>query len=183
MTTAQLGSNLTCGTLTARSKPISSGSEPVWLEPRPYPRCQLAPQRHSPFPERVLISTRDSFLPNGQLKSTQHDTCLGISSSLDGLSSRGGLKAVVMEPCASGTARWKLDTASGALSLSSTAAGTLADLQCLTVVTGAATGSFVAAADGDHFFYLDMCHGFVSKDSNRAHEASTRQRFGEGMGV
>ena len=106
----------------------------------------------------------------GQIKSTQHDTCLGVSSHLGGLSSRGGAGAVVMEACSSGTTRWKRDLTTGAITLVSpsrhspsrekSSALPEKEPMCLAVVSDAKTASFTPDANGDHYFYLDMCHGF-----------------------
>ena len=109
----------------------------------------------------VVGNQQWDILPNGQIKSTQHTTCLGVSSHLAGLSSRGSSSgAVVMESCANGTTRWKMDPAGGGISLSSASRAATSAATCLAVFTGAKTASFTATADGDHFFYLDMCHGF-----------------------
>ena len=107
-----------------------------------------------------------TFTAGGQLQSTKHSSsCLGVSAALSGRSSRGslgGLPAVQMEACASGKSRWSLDASTGLLRLTS-ATGHHAGSQsaCLAVTsTSTRMGHFTPSESGDHFFFLDMCHGF-----------------------
>ena len=56
-----------------------------------------------------------TFTSNGQLRSSQHDTCLGVASHLRGTSARGsvGGNAVEMESCATGQTRWHVNATDG----------------------------------------------------------------------